>query len=622
MGQQEEILLGNGAIGLGLLESGCRIVTSYPGTSSSEILPEVVRLVEANELDTYVEWSTNEKVALETAFAACLTGKRAACCMRQMGLNAAADSLRSAAHMGTVGGMVVISCDDPGPHASQTQSDTRLMARLAKVPVLDPSTPREAREMIGTAFEISEEFRIPVIVRPATRVCHAVQNLSHGGLEQGRGKGSFKKDPVSRTATPGDHLVLHAELNRKLANISKKFESLSRYNFHNLEPSKEYPLGIIAAGVPYSAVHDLLREEERTDIPLLKIGTPFPFPENIVSEFTSACRSVLVLEETDTLIEYLLHDRKKVLGRISGHVPAEGELVPEVIHTLVNRTLRENNLNPLRDLEDSEATEIVKKLQLPVRRPTLCPGCPHRAALFSIREARPKAIFTSDMGCHTLGTNRGAVDTCLEMGGGITMASGFHHSFAQDRKEQPIVATIGDSTFFHSGTAGLINAVSNGARFILVILDSLTTATTAMRTTPALGIRADGSEGKSISLERAVAGCGVDYIQVLDPYDIKSMTESLKKAAEYVAEPEGGMAVLIARHPCPVAYTDETGPSKRVVVTEKCEECNFCLDSLGCPALYHDPELGRTAIHWQICSGCGVCLQICPKGAIEEAERL
>ncbi|MEW6667607.1 MAG: indolepyruvate ferredoxin oxidoreductase subunit alpha [Thermodesulfobacteriota bacterium] len=616
----QEILLGNGVIALGLLEAGCQVVTSYPGTPSSEILPEVLRRVKSEKLNTYVEWSTNEKVALDNAFAASITGKRAACCMKQVGLNVAADSLMSAAYMGTVGGLVIISCDDPGPHSSQTEQDTRFMARLAKVPVLDPSTPQEAREMVGAAFEISEEFRIPVILRPAIRVCHARQNITLREMPRPDRKGSFQKDPGRWAATPRFRLILHGELNRKLEEIRKRFEGLSGFNFHSLEQGKKYPLGIIAGGVPYSVVRDILLEEGRSDVPVLKLGTTFPFPESLASEFMSACDRVLVIEETDTLIEYLLRDRQRVLGRLTGHVPQQGELVPEVVYKVLSKALIDQNLPPLREAEDPEADELVKSLKLPVRKPTLCPGCPHRAAFFAIRKARPKAIFTSDIGCYTLGLNLGAVDTCLDMGAAITMASGFYHSFQQDRVEQPIVATIGDSTFFHSGTAGLLNAVYNGARFILVILDNLTTAMTGMQPTPALGIRADGSQGKAVSLERTVAGCGVDYIQVLDPYDIKNMTDSLKKATEYLKEPEGGIAVIIARHPCLIAYREKAVPQKMtVIVTEKCGECNFCMDRFECPALYHDQELGRTNINRQICSNCGVCLQICPKGAIVEA---
>ena len=617
--KKEEILLGNGAIALGLLEAGCQVLTSYPGTPSSEILPEVIRLVKSEKLNTYTEWSTNEKVALDNAFAASVTGKRAACCMKQVGLNVAADSLMSAAYLGTVGGLVIISCDDPGPHSSQTEQDTRFMARLAKVPVLDPSNPEEARKMVGLALDISEEFRIPVILRPAIRVCHARQNIAFDTLTSNFKKGIFEKDPMRWAATPRFRLILHGELNKKLKEIGKRFDTLTQYNFHNLEAGRKYPLGIIAGGVPYAVIRDILEEQKRNDLPVLKIGTPYPFPEGLTSEFMAVCDRVLVIEETDTLMEYLLRDRNKVLGRLSGHVPLEGELVPQVIYRLLDRTLTEMTLQPFEGEDDAEAMELVKSLQLPVRRPTLCPGCPHRAAFFAIRKSRPKAIFTSDIGCYTLGMNLGVVDTCLDMGASITMASGFYHAFEQDGVDQPIVATIGDSTFFHSGTSGLLNAVYNDSRFILVILDNLTTAMTGMQPTPSLGIKANGSEGKAISLERLVAGCGVDFIEVVDPYDIPTMTDALKKAGEYVQEPQGGIAVVIARHPCLIAYKEEAIPEKKsVMVTEDCAECNFCIDRFECPAIYHDQELGRTSINKQVCTHCGVCIQICPKKAIVE----
>ena len=614
---KEEIFLGNGAIALGLLEAGCQILTSYPGTPSSEILPEAVRLVKSNDLNTYVEWSTNEKVALDNAFAAAISGKRAACCMKQVGLNVAADTLMSAVYTGTTGGLVIISCDDPGPHSSQTEQDTRFMARLAKIPILDPATPEEARQMAQLAMTLSEEFHIPVILRPAIRVCHARQNLTYNALKSNLQKASFEKNPGRWAATPRFRFILHGELNKKLKDMGERFSNLSHVNHHNLSPQKQYPLGIIAGGVPFAVIQDILKDEKRDDIPLLKLGAPYPLPQRLTDEFTGACEKVLVLEETDTLIEYLLGDRKKVLGRISGHVPSEGELVPQVIFDVTAKVLKELGLKPLETKIDRNVTQLVQSLDLPIRKPTLCPGCPHRASFFAIRKARPKAIFTSDIGCYTLGLNLGAVDTVLDMGAAITMASGFYHAYRQDGVEQPVVATIGDSTFYHSGTAGLINAVYNDARFILVILDNQITAMTGMQPTPGIGIRADGSQGKSISLERVVKGCGIDFIETVDPYDTKAMRTRLKKAAQYTEDPDGGIAVIIARHPCVIAYRGEAVPERiPVEITDDCTECNFCLDRFECPALYHDESLGRTNINQALCVQCGVCLQVCPKGAI------
>lgn len=613
---KEEFLLGNGAIALGLLEGGCQALTSYPGTPSSEILPEVVRLVKSEKLKTYAEWSTNEKVALDNAYAAAIAGKRAACCMKQVGLNVAADSLMSAAYLGTTGALVIISCDDPGPHSSQTEQDTRMMARLAKVPVLDPSNPKEAREMASFALDLSDEFKIPVILRPAIRVCHARQYFSWETITDLDKKAVFVKNPARWAATPRFRFILHKELNHKLKAISKKFNELKPYNEHHLVKNRKYPFGIIAGGVPYSVIQDLLAETGR-DIPVLKLNAPYPFPERLAAEFMRCCKKVLVLEETDAFIEYFLRDRKKVLGRLSGHVPSEGELVPQLIVQVINGVLKEIGQEQLSVTENPEVEELVLNLNLPVRKPTLCPGCPHRASFFAIRKTNPKAIFTSDIGCYTLGMNLGGVDTCLDMGAGITMASGFYHAFSQDAIQQPIVATMGDSTFFHSGTAGLINAVYNGARFTLVLLDNQITAMTGMQPTPGLGIRADGSRGKIVPLEKVVAGCGVEFIQVVDPYDIPAMTAVLKKAKEYVNSADGGIAVVIARHPCVIADRKKAIPRKiPVTVTDECDECNFCHERFECPALYKDGHIGHTAVNGSICADCGVCRQICPKGAI------
>lgn len=614
-----EFLLGNGAIALGLLEAGCQVVTSYPGTPSSEILPEVVRLVKSAGLNTYVEWSTNEKVALDNAYAAAIAGKRAAVCMKQVGLNVAADSLMSAAYLGTTGGLVIISCDDPGPHSSQTEQDTRLMARLAKVPVFDPATPQEAREMAARAMDLSEEFGVPVILRPAIRVCHGRQNIVPGELKANSGKAVFEKNPARWAATPRFRFMLHGELNRKLKEIAETFNTLAPYNTHDLNPGQSYPLGVIAGGVSWAVVKDLLAENERRDIPLLKLGAPYPFPEQLADEFMAACDKVLVVEETDTVIELFLRDKVKVLGRLSGHVPAEGELVPQVVEKVLNAVFGEVGQKPLKSHGDPAAMELVQSLELPIRKPTLCAGCPHRASFFAIRRAQPKAIYTSDIGCYTLGMNLGGVDTCLDMGGGITLGSGFVQAFKQDEVEQPVVATMGDSTFYHSGTAGLINAVYNDARFILVLLDNETTAMTGMQPAISTGVRADGSQGKAVSLERVVTGCGIDFVEVVDPYDVKAMRALLKKAAAYVGDPDGGIAVIIARHPCVINDRQGAIPNRKpVTINDNCDLCGFCHDRFECPALYKDLAAEQTRVDPMLCAECGVCLLVCPKDAIEE----
>jgi indolepyruvate ferredoxin oxidoreductase alpha subunit len=405
-----------------------------------------------------------------------------------------------------------------------------------------------------------------------------------------------------------------------LKKIAEEFDNLKPYNMHQLKTGAHFPLGLISGGVPSSVITDILDDHGRVDIPLLKIGAPYPFPDSLAMTFMNACDKVLVIEETDTLIEYCLRTREKVLGRFSNHVPSEGELVPQKIESILERVLGELDLPPLNTESQEEVQALVNSLELPVRKPTLCSGCMHRAVFYSIRKSRPKAIFTSDIGCYTLGLNLGSVDTVLDMGASISMASGFYHAYAQDAKEQPVVATIGDSTFYHSGPAGLLNAVYNDARFVLVILDNMTTAMTGMQPTPSLGIRADGSKGKQIPLERLISGCGIDFIEVVDPYGLKDLHKTLKTAFAYVKDPKGGIAVIIARHPCVIAYRDLAIQNrKEITITDDCIACNHCIERFECPAFYHDALKDKTRINPALCIGCGVCVDVCPKGAIVEA---
>ena len=616
---KQAFLLGNGAMALGLLEAGCQMLTSYPGTPSSEILPETVRFAKQAELNTVIEWSVNEKVAFDNAFAAAISGKRAACCMKMVGLNVAADSFFSAAYIGNIGGLVVISCDDPGPHSSQTEQDSRFMARMAKVPVLDPSSPEEARNMIQTAFEISEEFQVPVLVRPAIRICHARQNISYGDLKNNDTTASFKREPTRWASTPKFRFLQHKALNEKHIKIAEKFAFLTPYNQHDIQPGQTHPLGIVAGGVPSAVVADLLAEFGRTDIPVLKLGAPYPFPASLADPFMDACDRVLVIEETDTVIEYLLGDRRKTFGRLSGHVPMEGELVPEKILVVINQALSDCGLALLTtDNTARDAFELSASLDLPVRRPTLCPGCPHRASFYAIRKAVPKAIYPSDIGCYTLGSNLGGVDTVLDMGAGITLASGFWHAFQQDGVDKPVIATMGDSTFFHSGTTGLINAVYNDARFVLVILDNGITAMTGMQPAITQGIRVDGRKGNAIALETIVKGCGVEYLKVVDPYEVTHTIDEIRAAHEWTLSPDGGIAVIIARHPCVIGLRDQAlTETFEVTVTEECDDCGLCHLRFECPAMKRDPEKKKTRIDPVLCSGCGVCLHICPKDAVQ-----
>jgi indolepyruvate ferredoxin oxidoreductase alpha subunit len=555
--KETKILLGNEAIARGLVESGCQFVASYPGTPSSEILPAVVRFKKENNLDTYIEWSTNEKVAFENALVASYTGKRAAVSMKQVGLNVATDPLMSSAYIGTIGGFVIISCDDPGPHSSQTEQDTRFMAMFAKIPILDPASPRDAQKMLPIAFDLSEKYQIPVLFRPVLRVSHAQQSITFNPIPKMDRKANFQRNPQRWSATPRFRFILHKQLNIKLKEITREFNALTALNFIENDQERAV-LGIIAGGIGYALARDILPELGlREEIPILKIGTPYPLPTEIVEAFIQKCDHVLILEETEPVIELQIRDKSKIIGRLDGTVPNEGEMLPEAITQILFELCRKYSI-PVKEPSSTLPLEkMVTSLGLPIRRPTLCSGCPHRSSFFALKRAFPNGIFPSDIGCYTLGMNMDSVDTCHDMGAAITFASGLYQAYHQDGKEVPIIATIGDSTFYHSGAPGLLNAVYNGSRFVLIILDNCITAMTGMQPTPESGVTADGHPGQPLSLEELVQGCGVKYLKVINPYDIKNMIREVRRAYHYTRKPEGGMAVIIARYPCITYQKDQ-----------------------------------------------------------------
>lgn len=619
MAEKKEIrvLLGNVAIARGLVEAGCHVVTSYPGTPSSEILPAVVEFKKELGLNTYIEWSANEKVAYDNALAASLAGKRSAVAMKQVGLNVASDSFLSSAYTGVIGGMVIISCDDPGPHSSQTEQDSRFFAMFAKVPVFDPSTPQEAKEMVKAAFELSEKFQIPVLLRPTIRISHALQSVKFSPVKVLERCADFKKDPDRWAATPRYRLILHTRLNETLAKIKEKFEKETRWNCE-IKTADQTSLGIITSSVSFSVVMDIREEFAiKRFIDVLKIGTPYPLPQRRVAEFIERHKKVLVIEEPDLVIESQIIDKSKVLGRLTGHIPLQGELTPEKIHKVLRNLLERLGKAHLEEIGDTRLERLIEGLKLPVRKPTLCAGCQERAAFFAIKKALPKAIYTSDIGCYTLGLNLKAVDTVIDMGAGITMASGFYHAYHQDKKDKPIVATMGDSTFYHSGTSSLLSAVYNDARFILVILDNEITAMTGMQPTPGLGITADGSQGGQVPLKDLIQGCGVRWVKTIDPYDVEGLVKLLKQARAYTQKRNGGIAVIIAKHPCLIRYPEHLKEiAVKVEITDDCNGCEYCLVYFECPALTMGDEGKRVEIDRKFCVDCGVCISACPRGAI------
>lgn len=599
---KRKLLLGNEAIARGLIENGCSIATSYPGTPASEILAGVAYFQNEESLSMHTQWAVNEKVAFEIAYAGCQAGLRTAVSMKQVGLNVASDPLMSAAYMGVKGGFVVISADDPGPHSSQTEQDSRLVAMLARIPVLDPDSPRQAKELMGVAYEISESFKTPVMVRPTTRVCHSRQDIALGAIPKKKREVKFEKDPARWAATPKFRLQLHKELEEKLAAIALYRPSAPRKLNRGAKSAK----AIIASGVAAAHAKDILKELKIwTKIPFYQVIQPFPLHSQFISHVLDAYEDVLVIEETMAVIEMQLADRYRVRGKMSDTVPRIGELSPEKIQEIIS------NFAGLK----SEAVSIKS---VPDRRPTLCPGCPHRASFFAIKKAAPRGIYTSDIGCYTLGLNLGAVDTVLCMGAAISQASGFYQAYKNQEKRPDIIATIGDSTFFHAGVPALIDAVVQKVGFVLVILDNRTTAMTGNQPTPASGYGACGESTETVDIASLVRGCGVKFIREGNPYDLKAFILLMKEAVTYSRN--HGPAVVISRYPC-VIYRNRQGESGEYIpveVSQACDGCGYCIKHFECPALiYHDDKENKhVSIDPLLCTACGVCLNVCPKGAI------
>ena len=612
-----DILLGNEAVGLGLVENACRVATAYPGTPSSEILAGVVKHKKRLERQVYTEWSTNEKVAFEVALAASWTGLRAAVAMKMVGLNVAADPLFSAAYTGVKGGFLIISADDPGPHSSQTEQDSRLMALNAKVPVFDPSSPAEARQMVGAALDLSEEYGAPIMLRPTTRLCHALQSLSLNGTppDPPIPRTRFKREPERWTSTPKFRFFLHKELNQKLLDIEQEF-NLSPFNKTVHEGASDQ-VGVIASGVAFNTALQSL-EQLGVRVPILKIGTPYPLPQAQTTAFMQKVQTVVVIEETDACIELQIANREHVRGRLDGTVPAAGELTPEVVYQVLSAVLEDAGLTPNASPADESLASTISTLPLPIRRPRLCPGCGHRSAFFTMKQTfGSRAIYPGDIGCYTLGMNLKAVDTLLDMGASISMASGLYHTNRLVGDQRPILATIGDSTFLHSGVVALTNAVHTDARFVLLILDNHTTAMTGFQPTAESAYLADGSDARKVSIPELVKACGVDFVSVTDPYDQESFGQILQEAYAHTQAPEGGVAVVIANRPC-VLY-DPTPVQKQpvpVVITEECDGCRYCLEVFECPAMALASDRSRVDIDHKICIDCGQCIDSCFKGFI------
>ncbi|MBN1662235.1 MAG: indolepyruvate ferredoxin oxidoreductase subunit alpha [Deltaproteobacteria bacterium] len=605
--KDERIMMGNEAMGRGLVECGCEFFAAYPGTPSSEILTAAVGFAKETEAKMHLEWSVNEKVAYEASLAASYTGKRSAVAMKQVGLNVAADPFMRSAYLGTKGGFVLIAADDPGPHSSQTEQDSRFFARFAKIPVFDPACPAEAKAMIRQAFELSEKYEIPVMLRPTTRVCHARQNVSCDQPDSLNRAPYFEKNPGRWIATPQFIPELHRLLNEKIEKIAEEDAYRPRC-FTGDKSKKEF--SIIASGVAFAHAYDLLDDLGLSGkVDLYQVTLPYPLHKDFIEQIRSQYEKILVIEETYPVIETQLLDLR-VQGRRTGLIPNRGELTPDVVQKALEQFL------------DVPPADTAPPAAVKGKRPSLCAGCPHRAAYYAIKTTFPRGIFPSDIGCYTLGMNFGAIDTCHCMGACISQGTGFYFAYAGEENPPAIVVSIGDSTFFHAGIPGLINAVFQKARFILVILDNATTAMTGNQPTPQVGIRADGSLGNPVLIPDILKACGVRFIRECDPYDMDALSSRLREADRYCRSEEGGIAVIISRHPC---LLDRSAAGTQLVlaveITEDCTGCEECLNEFECPALTADKAAGRVVIDENLCVGCGVCVSVCPMGAIVAREK-
>ncbi|MCU0632405.1 MAG: indolepyruvate ferredoxin oxidoreductase subunit alpha [Methanolinea sp.] len=581
----KQYLLGNEAIAKGCLESPVHFVTGYPGTPSSEVI-DILRSLP--ERDLYVEWSVNEKVALENALAAAWCGLRALCTMKHVGLNVAADPLMTSAYTGVTGGLVIMSADDPFAHSSQNEQDSRCYALFSRVPCLDPSTIQEAHDMARDAFALSEQFSIPVIFRPTTRICHSKGDTLVGSPGTSGKKGEFHKNPQQYVVIPAHTRVLHRILNQKQPHIKKALVEKG-YN----KAVVRGPVAVVASGIAAAYVQEVLP----ANVSFMKIGA-YPIDEEWLAEFVRQHEKVLVVEELHPVVEEAVRQVAgcvAVHGKKDGMVPFEGELST----VAVARIMLACGIPPSRVFPDSAPAG-----NLPPRPPILCAGCPHRPVFFAMRKVFRDGIFPSDIGCYTLGLQLGAVDTTICMGASVTIASGIAHS----GEERDIVATIGDSTFLHTGIPGLLNAVYNGARIILVILDNRITAMTGHQPNPSTGVTACGVPTPPVSLEAICRACGVTYVETVDPYDLVSLHAVLKEARE-----RPGVKVIIARQPCVItARRAGVRRGRFQVDADTCTACGLCI-KFGCPAI---EKVNEKAFINDQCSGCGVCVQICPAGAI------
>jgi len=562
------LLLGNEAIARGAWEAGCRVVSSYPGTPSTEITEAV-----AKYKDIDAGWATNEKVSLEVAFGAAMAGARAMCCMKHVGVNVAADPLFTAAYTGVRAGLVIVVADDPSMFSSQNEQDSRYYARSAHVPVLEPADAQECKDFIGLAFEMSEKYDTPVLVRLTTRVSHA-RSLVTLGERLGKAVLPWEKEPQKYVMMPGNARRRHPVVE---AREKKMAQDASEMAINRAE-MRDTSLGVVCASVCYQYVR-----EAAPDVSVFKLGMTYPLPEAALKAFAGKVEKLVVIEELEPFVE----DALKVMG-----IDASGK----------DKTGLQGEVGvaKVREALTGEAVTALAPQAVVPRPPALCPGCPHRATFNMIR--KQKLNVFGDIGCYTLGATPplAAMDATLCMGASIGMAFGAEK--AQGKAfGQKSVAVIGDSTFLHSGITPLIDAVYNGGAITVLILDNRITGMTGHQENPASGKDIYGNPAPELDLAALCRGCGVTHVRTVNPYDQEALDVALKEETARDA-----VSVIIVRWPCVLLEKVHDAPYH----VEGCRSCGLCL-KLGCPAIGRTAE-GGAVIDAALCMGCGLCAGACP----------
>ena len=675
----KEFLMGNEAIALGALAAGVNLVSGYPGTPSTEVLETIAK---RNPGNVYVEWSINEKAGMEVAAGAAYTGARALVTMKQVGLNVASDPLMSLEYIGVKGGMVVLVADDPGPISSQTEQDTRTFGMFSKVPVFDPCSVAEAYEMIQEAFDFSSKYKTPVFFRATTRVDHGYEAVEVKDPEEyyvNEIEG-FVKDPSRWVIFPRLSVKNHALIEQRNAQLKDVFSEYCRNRIvpepaaciktagaaetactetagaaetAGTEAAQPCRKGIATQGVNFMYTLDSLHGRNAR---VMRVATPFPFPEKLALKFLEGLDEVLCVEELDPVIERALTYvcgkyglSVKIRGKLTGDIPPSGENSMEIVGNALTGFLGEAPANTqgaaeaeapanMQGAAEAEApantqgaaeaeapantqgaasageaaasaeNDLPAPPALPVRPPVLCAGCPHRASFYAVKRAMRgrKTIYCGDIGCYTLGNAAplDMCDTCLCMGAGIGIAQGVGH-IEPDTK---CFAFVGDSTFFASGITGTVNAFYNQADMTLVVLDNSTTAMTGHQPHPGTGRTVMGQIVEKVSIERVLRAIGLTTVETVDPLDHELSVETVKRVA---AEP--GVKAIIFRSPC-IAVSKPKGRSH--VDADKCIGCGKCIRELGCPAIILDSDGKKAKIDTSMCTGCTLCEQICPVKAI------